>query len=98
MPQGWHIQQDPCALTADERAFWALLAQGYTNDAIAQRFISHGRDHKTPHQLDRKGIERWAYQLYQKLGLAKGDNPEHQPRVLAAVLYWARQLPPPPVP
>ena len=69
-------------LTDREREILDLIAQGYTNAAIAERLV-----------LSERTIENRLNQLYRELGLDPAQR-EFNPRVRAALLYLAETLPP----
>jgi len=68
-------------LTEREREILDLIAQGYTNAAIAERLV-----------LSARTVENRLNQLYRELGLVSGQR-EFNPRVRAALLYLAETRP-----
>lgn len=74
-----HAQPKPSGplsrLTPRQREILALMAQGFTNTAIAQRLV-----------LTEKTVENQANIIYQKLGIERGASVVH-PRVKAVLLY-----------
>ena len=79
---GRRPDQGPLAeLTEREREILELIAQGYTNAAIAERLV-----------LSARTVENRLNQLYHGLGLGS-DRREFNPRVRAALLYLAETRP-----
>jgi DNA-binding NarL/FixJ family response regulator len=68
-------------LTDRAREILELIAQGYTNAAIAERLV-----------LSERTVENRLNQLYHELGLASGRR-EFNPRVRAALIYLAETRP-----
>jgi DNA-binding NarL/FixJ family response regulator len=62
-------------LSARQREVLALIAQGYTNAAIADQLV-----------LSEKSVENYTNQIYQQLKIGGADTSMH-PRVTAALLY-----------
>jgi DNA-binding NarL/FixJ family response regulator len=76
---GRRRREDPLEpLTAREREVLALLAEGLSNHAIAQRLVVTDRT-----------VEAHVKQIFQKLGLA--TNPDAHRRVLAVLAYLRGQ-------
>jgi DNA-binding NarL/FixJ family response regulator len=65
-------------LTNRQREILELIAQGYTNAAIAERLV-----------IQEKSLEKYITTLYQELGIDRQDS-ALQPRVLA-VLHYLRE-------
>ncbi|WP_324716743.1 response regulator transcription factor [Carboxydochorda subterranea] len=65
----------PASLTPRQREIWALIAQGYTNTAIAEKL------HLSP-----KSVENHINLLYQELDIDSADRTVH-PRVKAVLRY-----------
>ncbi len=65
-------------LTARERSVLRLMAEGYSNDAIARQLV-----------LSRRTVESHVARLFDKLGLSKTDD--HNRRVLAVLAYLRRE-------
>ena len=63
------------SLSARQREIVELIAQGYTNAAIARSLV-----------LSEKSVENHLTRIYQQLGIAAGDRATHQ-RVRVALLY-----------
>ncbi len=61
-------------LTPREIQVWKLLAEGYSNTAIAERLVMH-----------RKSVENYAHLIFQKLGV--GQDEGTNPRTKAALMY-----------
>src|SRR5262245_825476 len=79
---GRRSDQGPLAgLTDREREILELIAQGYTNAAIAERLV-----------LSERTVENRLNQLYHELGLAS-ERREFNPRVRAALMYLAESRP-----
>jgi DNA-binding NarL/FixJ family response regulator len=63
-------------LSRRQREVVELIAQGYSNKAIAQRLV-----------LTEKSVENHLTRIYQQLGISASDPATHQ-RVQIALLYW----------
>jgi DNA-binding NarL/FixJ family response regulator len=66
------------ALTAREQEILALVAEGWSNGAIAERVV-----------ITKRAVERHINSIFAKLGL--GDSENTSRRVKAALLYLAGQ-------
>jgi DNA-binding NarL/FixJ family response regulator len=72
---GRRRRQDPLAgLTPREREVLALVAEGYTNNAIAEQLV-----------VTERAVQKHVTNIFGKVGL--GPAPEHNRRVLAVLAY-----------
>jgi DNA-binding NarL/FixJ family response regulator len=72
---GRRRRQDPLAgLTPREREVLALVAEGYTNSAIAEQLV-----------VTERAVQKHVTNIFGKVGL--GPAPEHNRRVLAVLAY-----------